>query len=245
MKIDIILTPHDQYNIARVDSRKNAVVIDILRASSTIVSALEAGAEKIFCAQSLEEAFNKKEELVKIMPVEKVLLGGERKGLKVEGFQMGNSPREYMPQTVKGRTLVISSTNGTRAIRNSSQAGRIIVGSFLNARAAADFLLQDNKNIIFYLAGRENDFSYEDAAGAGAIIFCVLSELPGVELSDSSRMCFQLFKNHKEDLLDMLRATFHGNYLVTLGLEKDLEFCSRFDVSTTVPIVDRQGWIIP
>jgi len=219
------------------------VVIDVLRVCSTIVTALDAGAEKIYPTLTVDEAFLKARQLESAG--EEVLLCGEREGIRVEGFHMGNSPREYSRKTVEGRTLVISSTNGTGAMKRSSNARRVLVGSFLNGQAVAEVLADQNQNTVFYLSGREMDFSYEDAAGAGLIIHGITKILPACQMSDSALMCRDLYLGCRHDIAGMFRRTFHGRYLESLGFGDDLDFCARTGVSPRVPEINPDGFIHP
>ena len=142
-----------------------AVVVDVLRASSTIVAALAAGAHAIYPVVSTEEAIK----LATSLGREDALLAGERRGLKVEGFDLGNSPREFTPETVGGKRVVMSTTNGTRALVAVAGAERVLVASFLNLSAVAA-ACADAERLAVVCAGREGRFSIDDAVCAGMLL---------------------------------------------------------------------------
>jgi len=243
MLIETILVPGDSRNQVIIGNECLAVVIDVLRVCSTIVSALDSGADRIYTAGTIEEAFAIKEGLLRSDKLPgQVILGGERQGVKVEGFDLGNSPREYTSEVVEGKTLILSSTNGTRAVKYSLGAAVVSVSCFLNAESCAWFIQKNNRDVVFYLSGREGEFSYEDAAGAGAVIFYLLEsqKKDTLILSDSSRMCLNLFKIHRENLEGMCRGTKHGKYLISLGFGDDITYCARLNKTRTVPVLENE-----
>jgi 2-phosphosulfolactate phosphatase len=270
MHIDVITTPLDQNNDEKITNDKLIVVIDILRVSSTIITAVEAGAQRIYPTLTVAEAFERKENLIEqgIEP-STILLAGERRGLKVEGFDLGNSPLEYSPDIVKNKILVLSSTNGTKAMSRSLKANCVVVGAFLNGSAAAEFINTKDMDIVFYLSGTRGNFSYEDSAGAGFIIDRLLNLRTDkseadvskndlitdahseealfsgdrIHLSDSARMCRDLYNIHMENLPDLLHNVNHGRYLESEGFGKDLDYCARIDVSKLIPIICKDGYI--
>jgi 2-phosphosulfolactate phosphatase len=243
MKIDVITVPGDCRNGSKLGADVVAVVIDVLRVSTTIVTALAAGADRIFPALTVQEAFDKKESLEKSGTCPGgVLLCGERGGLRVEGFNLGNSPREFTPAVVAGKTLVISSTNGTKAMRMSAGAGITAVGCIVNAARTARFILDEGRNAVFYLSGREEEFSYEDAAGAGLIISRILQERD-CSLADSALMCLDLYGLHRHDLPGMMHRTYHGRYLSSIGMGEDLPLCAAADSFDLLPQLGEDGFI--
>ena len=122
---------------------------------------------------------------------------------------------------------MMSSTNGTGAMKRSAGAAKVLVGSILNGQAVSDWLIVEGGDVVFYLSGREGDFSYEDAAGAGFIINGVMAGRQDTELTDSALMCLDLYRGLKEDLAGMFRRTYHGRYLESIGFGQDLDFCAR------------------
>lgn len=241
--IDAVVVPEDKRNHKKIREGINIVVIDVLRVCTTIVNALANGAERIYPALTVKEAFEKKKSLISQGTApEDIILGGERKGIKIKGFDLGNSPREYKKEQVKGKTLILSSTNGTKAMKRSAPADRILIGSIRNAAAVAGFLIKDNKDTLFYLSGRQGDFSFEDAAGAGIIIELFSKRTP-VELSDASSMCLALYDKHRANLLRMFRQTVHGRFLESIGFMEDLIFSAKASCSNILPHMCKDGFI--
>lgn len=222
------------FSVAEVDGaelqERTVVVIDVLRATSTIVQALASGAKAIYPVGGVEEAAR----LASTLGREDTLLCGERRGLKIEGFHLGNSPAEFTPERVAGQRLVMSTTNGTRAFQAAQPAGRILVGSLLNlgavARAAADA-----QGLVVLCAGREGRFSLEDALCAGLLLDRIEAERgEEPQLDDAARATRLLASSVRPDPA-FLRTVAGGESLVAIGLEDDLEHCARLDVHDIVP----------
>lgn len=244
MFADVILTQEDTLNEGRITQERIVVIIDVLRVSSTIVTALANGAEKILPLLHVQDVFTGKEQLIsKGIPPDKILMGGERMGMKVRGFDLGNSPLEYSPQRVNGKTLIISSTNGTKAITRSKNAVEIIVGSFLNADASGEYLAGKNQDTVFYLSGKEGRFSLEDAVGAGMIIDSLGEKCESLNLSDSALMCLYLYEKFKADPFHVFLQGEHGKYLDSIGLMEDLRYCAKANIINKVPTVCNDGFV--
>ena len=159
------------------------------------------------------------------------LIGGERGGMKVDGFDLGNSPREYIQAIVSDRQVVLTTTNGTRTLQACRAAERVLVGSFLNLRATVDRLAQVEGELVLACSGREGGFCTEDTVFAGA---CVAA-LGKVQLTDAAETAKILYQTHSEDLLGMLRNCYHGQSLANIGLGEDLEFCAQMNLVDVVP----------
>lgn len=204
-----------------------AVVLDVLRASSTMITALANGARAIVLAATPGEA---REHAAKL-PVGSFVLGGERHGIRLEGFNFGNSPREYSRENVNGKSVVFTTTNGTEALRACAREGAasIWVGSLLNVGAIARALTESGTDGVLVGAGTEGTQGTDDAYGAGAIIAAVL-ELEAWELDDSATLALNHFHARRADgsvlsALDVLSASQGGRNLVRIGLGSDLEDC--------------------
>ncbi len=229
MKIDCKLIPTP---IPR--EQKDAVfgVIDVLRATSTIVTAFMNGCQSIIPVARTEEAFD-----LARGPMAGALIGGEREGRAVEGFDLGNSPREYAPLRVQGQTIVLTTTNGTRTFRDLPEAATGIVASFLNLSAVARYCLRNQRDVVFVLSGRDRGFSLEDAVCAGGLVRTIWKRAGDrTELTDTARACCILYEHSRGNLVEMLRTTVHGRYLIEIGFEDDLEYCAQVDVTPIVPI---------
>jgi 2-phosphosulfolactate phosphatase len=211
------------------------VVIDVLRATTVIVHALTHGARAVVPAASIDEARS----LASRWPVGERLLGGERHGVTIEGFNLDNSPYSYTPDVVSGKTIVFTTTNGTRAMRWASQADEILVGAFTNLTAISRHLLRETRPVHLLCAGTDQRLSAEDLLLAGGI-------------ADRLQDCFQIhcesqifqefYQQHgvqAVERLHTLRASAGGRNLVELGFDRDIERASQVDLSTLVPRLDR------
>lgn len=214
---------------------KHVVVVDVLRASSTIVHAFENGIERIIPVAEVEDA-------TRLMPTldrKKTLLGGEREGVKIEGFDLGNSPLEYAGKQVRGKTLIFSTSNGTVAIAQSAPARELLIGCFLNLGAVATHLISSRaKNVVVLCAGRLGHLSLEDFVCGGYLIERIVSgSRAKTELNDGAVAAGRL-AGCFEEVGEVVRSCAHGRRLAELGFEADLDFCSRIDKYATVPIVE-------
>jgi len=212
----------------------HVVVIDVLRASSTIVHACENGVERIIPVAEVEDATR----LLSTLERKKTLLCGEREGLRIEGFDLGNSPLEYASKAVKGKTLILSTSNGTVAMTASAAAKEIMVGCFLNLGHVVSHILSARpKRLALLCAGNLGQFALEDFVCGGHFV---------KRLEDSSRaritmndgaVAARTLAAAMPDVGEVVRNSSHGQRLAELGFEADLEFCSRIDKYGTVPIV--------
>jgi 2-phosphosulfolactate phosphatase len=176
MKIETILTPAELPALAQRDLRATAcVVFDVLRATSTFVTALHHGAQAIIPVSEIAEALAIKKSQSAIRNPQFVLLGGERNGVRISSngndFDLGNSPREYTPEKVRGKTIVSTTTNGTRALRACVGAKTVLAASFLNLTATAEFLWRNNfETVLLVCAGTGENQADEDIIAAGALV---------------------------------------------------------------------------
>lgn len=228
MKIDVFFSPAEVDESA-VEGRV-AVVIDVIRATSTMVEALANGAKVIFPTVSTEDAVK----LASSLGRGDTLLCGERKGLKVEGFDLGNSPGEYGPEVVKGKQLVMTTTNGTRAFLAVEDADRVLAASFLNLSAVRG-ALQDQPDLVIACAGKEDRFSLDDALCAGKLISEIMPDDGAAPvLNDGARVALELASVFSVDV-DFLKSTAAGAALTEIGLDRDLEICASRDRHSLVP----------
>lgn len=228
MEIDVYFTP-GEVDIARVQER-TVVVIDIVRFTTTLVEALAAGARGVYPAPSTEEAIRMAQSLGR----EDTLLCGERKAVKVEGFDLGNSPREFTPERVGDKRLVMSTTNGTRAFVAVQGAERVLAGAFTNLSAVAGSVRSADR-LALVCAGRQDVFSLDDAVCAGRIVDEIVGENRGdCELNDGARASLTLAGRVTVDA-SFLRSTAAGRALEAVGLEDDLAVCAEVDRHGIVP----------
>lgn len=204
-----------------------AVVVDVLRATSSIVEALANGARSVLPVASIEAAVR----LAQNVGRDQVLLCGERRGLPIEGFDLGNSPREFTPERVAGKTLIMTTTNGTPALLATTAARTTLVASFLNLSAVVEEMAGTGLPATVVCAGRERRFSLDDAVCAGAIV--LRSESDG--LPDTARAAALLARARSDDLAALFAETAAGRQLIEAGLGEDLEFCAQLDRHRVVP----------
>ena len=225
MYIDLITTG-DQVTIDYVKNT-TAVVVDVLRATSVIITALKNGAKSVVPVISVEEALNTRKKL------ENVILGGERKARKIEGFDLSNSPEEYSHTAVHDKNVIITTTNGTKAITKSSAASHVYIGGFLNAKAVAKRAHQERDNVVFVNAGTGGKFSMDDFIASGAMIKEMV-ELGDCDLSDLAQTALMIYENY-QDIYSYIEKANHYQVLVELGLEEDIRYCIQKDVFDLVP----------
>ena len=230
MRIDIQLLPFppSPENLPQ----KTVVVIDVLRATSVIVHALSHGAIEVVPVTTVEEATR----LFKTFPPGSTLLGGERGSRRIQGFDFGNSPAEYSSEKVRGKRLVLTTTNGTKAFHSVAAAEGVLVGSFLNGTATAERSLQLGRDILIFPSGDEGDFSLEDVVCGGMLIDLISKKSHDpIGLTDASWSARFLYQRFEGNLLEALRLSTHGKALDALGLGEDVLYCARTDVTNLVP----------
>ncbi len=207
---------------------KTAVVIDVLRASSVIITALMNGARAVVPVTSVDKAV----ELYKASG-QTALLGGEQNAIIIEGFHLGNSPLHYTKEKVKDREIILKTTNGTLAIKESSQAARLLVAGFLNLDAVADVLLRKGGDIIIVCSGTAGNFSMDDGLCAGMLIERLASHTQ--TNCDDLGLTLRQFAAGQGSIREKLNHCMHLNYLLSLGYADDISYCLQANSSTLVP----------
>ena len=231
MRVEVAFTPAELPKGGAAG--RTVVVIDVLRATSTIVQALVSGARRVIPVASVEEAVRKAEELGRA----DVRLCGERDVLPIRGFDLGNSPEDFTPERVSGYTLVMSTTNGTRALLAATGCEQCLVGALLNAVAVAGRLAAEGRDAVLLCAGREGRFAYEDAYCAGVLLRALRQTQPGVSIDDAGRAALRL-AGRAADPLGALQRTAAARRIKEQGLARDVPFCARIDVYDVVPGFD-------
>jgi 2-phosphosulfolactate phosphatase len=230
MKVDLFVIPQEITEDKMKD--RTVVVIDVLRASTTICRALKSGAKEIIPMDSPASAI----ELAASLSSDNVLLCGEREGVIIEGFDLGNSPSEYVPDRVKGRTLIFSSTNGSRTIVRSRSASDSIVGGFVNIQVVHDYLSGSLDDLVILCAGKWLQFAMEDCVAGGLLIEKLLESRENVELNDGANTARILYQHFNDSILEMVKSSSHGRYLESIGMGKDLSLCARLN---SIPVLPR------
>ena len=214
-------------------SHQTVVVIDVLRVTSVIVHAMSQGAMEIFPVKTVEEAFQK----AKTFPRNMTLLGGERESQKIEGFDLGNSPREYIAGNVRGKRLILTSTNGTKAFHSVASAAEVLVGSFFNISATAERSLKPDRDVLIFPSGDEKNFSLEDTVCGGMLINRIIRMgKKSITLTDASYSAHILYQRFEANLVEAFRISRHGKELIDRGHEEDLPYCAQIDITNIVPI---------
>ncbi|MCI0380937.1 MAG: 2-phosphosulfolactate phosphatase [Gemmataceae bacterium] len=210
-----------------------AVVIDVLRASTTIVHALAAGCVAVRPCLEVEEA------RALVGPANKTLLAGERAGKPVPGFDLGNSPQEFTAARCKNATLVFTTTNGTRAFLKAAAADRLLVGAFVNFSAVCEQILHDARPLHIVCAGQHGQPALEDTLLAGALVD-FLCDTAEVALNDSARLAWDSFENHGRFLREALELSEAGRHLKSLGYRDDILAAAQVDKFALVPELRRE-----
>lgn len=215
----------------------DVVIIDVLRATSTLSWAFEQGLGEAIPCVHVEDAFAEADRLGR----QRTILGGERGGVPIEGFDLGNSPQDYYRDRVEGRTLVFTSSNGTRALERFSLSRQVLLGAFLNLNALLAFLSERGFPVHLACAGTDGEVSGEDVLFAGAVA-CGLENLHGsLEPCDSTLLAMDFFRSNSQNASSFL-ATLHnslgGRNLRRLGLQHDVDFVGQWDLTDVVPRFD-------
>ena len=216
---------------------KNIIIIDVLRSSTTVTAALNNGAREIIPVSSIESAVKISGSLFG----EVTLRGGERNGKMIDGFNLGNSPREYTFSTVNGKSIIFCTTNGSVAMHKSRYARHLAIASFVNVSVVVEYMKEVNQDFLIICSGRAStlsSFSLEDAVCAGMIIQKLQDDSSReVELSDSARASYALFRSFGRTLPKMLKTSDHGQYLAEIGFGEDLKICGAIDSIPVLPIL--------
>jgi 2-phosphosulfolactate phosphatase len=237
--IEVIFSPPEIDLLpAREDlSGAVAVVFDVLRATSTMITALSNGAAGIWPVRTIEEAWALKAQRPH------ALLGGERHGERIEGFDLGNSPLEY-GENVRSHEIISTTTNGTIALRAVERASSVLAASLLNNAAVASHLnARPSRNVLIVCAGTFRDAALEDIVAAGMLV----SLLPGRELADSAEVALALYRQEQHDIAGTLRRARNGRALAAKGRGAEVEWCaqcSRFPLVAEMSggLVHRTAW---
>lgn len=206
------------------------VVIDVLRATSAICAAFDNGVKELIPVSTIEEAREYQKQ--------GYLVGAERKGQIVEGFDFGNSPYSYMKDEVKGQTVVLSTTNGTKSINIAKDAGKVVIGSLSNLSTLNKWLEEQNKNILCLCSGWQNKFNLEDTICAGAILDHLLATGNFHSEEDSSIAAKYLYLSAKDNILGYLKASSHRRRLRNLNLNEDIKYCLTPNTTEVIPILE-------
>ncbi len=228
-KVEVCFTPN-LYPL-HMDNSEIVVVIDVLRATSAICTAFHYGVKKIIPVSTIEEAIEYRQK--------GFLVAAERKGQVVSGFKFGNSPYSYMKDDIKGKTIVLTTTNGTKAFHTAQKAKNVVIGSLLNLDALCDYLLEENKNVLLLGSGWKNKFCLEDTICAGAIVEQLLSSGNFISDHDSSIAAKFLYLSARDNYFGYLRASSHRRRLRDLNLNEDIKYCLTPNQTSVIPVREK------
>lgn len=238
MRIDVLF---GAASVTQADVAGRIVaVIDVLRASTSIATALSNGARSVVPFESSEEVITRSKSFARA----DVRLAGERRMRPISGFDLGNSPLEFTREAVEGRTILLSTTNGTPALLAAQGARDVVVACYVNQAAVLSFLRAGARagvDVALICAGRERQFALEDAACAGRFVRGIARRMTDVTLNDAAQMCALIDRRYGADIAQIFADAEHGRALVGAGYGDDLVACSAIDAHPVVPVyLDRQ-----
>jgi len=233
--LEVLFTPAEFERLPQRDLKQTVcVVFDILRATSSMITALASGAEAIQPVGEIQEALAVRQRRAD------VLLAGERNGLRIRAdlangveFDFGNSPREFSPQAVRGRTIVMTTPNGTRALRSCLRAKKVLVGSFLGLQAVTDWILRERpERLLLVCSGTHDEAAYEDTLAAGALCDLIWPRYETGPIADSAVIARDAYQCVAADLLKAIRRARNGRRLLSIPeLAADVPFCLQRDTT--------------
>lgn len=228
VKVDACFSPQ-LYPVYK-DTESIVVIIDVLRATSAICTAFHHGAEKIIPVATVEEAQKYKDS--------GMLAGAERDAMKIDGFDFGNSPFDYMGPDIEGKTIALTTTNGTQAIEVSRDAYKVVVGAFTNITALCDWLIAQNRDVLLLCSGWKNRFNLEDSLFAGAVTHELVKRNPKILLGDGCLALKYLFQIAEKTPARFLAKASHKQRLWKLGLKDDIRYCLQTDMTDVIPVLE-------
>ena len=229
MVVDVCFTPVLYPKYHRADSI--VVIVDVFRATSTLIAAFENGARSVRPVATMEEA--------ELWKSKGFLVGAERNTRRCAFADFGNSPFDYRPELVNGKDIVFTTTNGTKAIHYAKSAHRIVTGAFVNLQAVADDCIRENRDIVVLCAGWEDKINMEDTLFGGA--FVELLQLHGFQpAGDAALIALALWQKWKPNLPDYVKQTEHYERMKVNGLEEDVPYCLTLNLSKLVPVYSKK-----
>ncbi|WP_440110554.1 2-phosphosulfolactate phosphatase [Paenibacillus sp. QZ-Y1] len=236
MRVDVVGNVNE---VRRMDiAGRSVVVIDVLRTTSTIVTALANDAANVIAVETVPQA--------KQFNVKDAIRGGERFDKKITGFEAGNSPYEYMTPSIAGKTIILTTTDGTRALIKASQARHVLAGSFLNVQAVAAVLCELRRDVLLLCAGNQDEFALEDGLCAGCIIEELYRQSPfPIRLNDLGLVLHQAASHCGDRLPDLIRVSAGGRRLEKLGRIHDVTYCTQLNLLDCVPEMGEGNRIQP
>jgi 2-phosphosulfolactate phosphatase len=233
--LQVCLTPQlfDLY----ADHKSIVIVVDVFRATSSMCIAFEKGIKKLIPVSTVEEALEYRNH------AQDYILVAERNGKPVKSFDFGNSPQVYLDMDVVGKTVVMTTTNGTKSINIAKDGHEVAIGSFLNLGAIAQWLIKQDKDVIIFCAGWKNKFNLEDTLFSGALSKELISSGLYSESCDAAQASVVLWDKAKDDLFGFLEDSSHRKRLAKLNIISDIHFCLQLNQTSKIPIL-REGVLV-
>jgi 2-phosphosulfolactate phosphatase len=222
-------------------SGKTLVVIDVLRASTTICQSLKSGARAVIPVESSGEAA----ELRAKIGIKETVLGGERKGIKIENFDLGNSPLEYTEEAVKGKIIILTTSNGTRAYSKANLSSLILTSGLVNISTISRKVAETGNDLVILCAGEEGDFSIEDTLCGGMLLHKLMIDARiDLKLNDAASLALLLYRTNRQILKQAIARGEHGRYLTEIGFAADVEMASIPDSIPVLPVLKERRIVL-
>jgi len=228
MKVDIIISA-EHITENKIED-KIVVVIDMFRATSVIVTALSNGCKEVIPYLTVEETL----EYAKKLNRKDYILGGERRAVKIDGFDLSNSPLEYTEDIIKDKTVLMTTTNGTKTLTKSTLAKRILIAAMINAKAVAKKLIDINEDVVIINAGTNGNFSMDDYICSGYIINEMLTVNKNLDLTDIGKTANIIYEKNP-DIISYVKEAGHYSVMKSLKLDDDIEYCTKKNIMDIVP----------
>lgn len=232
-RVEVCFSP-EEFDLYKQEY-ESVVVIDVLRATSAICTAFHHGVEAVIPVRNVAEAEEYRDR--------GYIVGAERNGKVVEGFKFGNSPFDYMGEAMKGQTVVLTTTNGTKAIHKAAKTHRVYIASFLNLDAIIGFFKKSPQDVLLLASGWQGKFNLEDSICAGAIAEALLESGQYESDEDSTIAALFLFKRAKDNYWGFLKASSHRRRLRNLNLNRDIKYCLTPNQTDVIPVY-REGKLV-
>lgn len=228
MNIDIIISG-DDIKESKIEN-KIVIVIDMFRATSVIVTALNNGCTEVIPFLTIEETLKKAEEIKR----ENCILGGERKTVKIEGFDVSNSPLEYTKELVNKKSILMTTTNGTKTLTRCLKANKIFIAAMINGKAVAEKLFEIGEDIVIINSGTDGHFSMDDFICSGYIINEIMKKTSKLYLTDIAKTAHKIYKSN-EDIISYVKDAMHYSIMKSLELDRDIAYCTKKSIIDIVP----------
>ncbi len=232
MNIELYLTavPFTEANI----EDKTVVVIDVLRSSTSVCAALLAGARGVIPTDGPGEAGEMRLKL----GADNTILAGERNGVRIDNFELGNSPSEFTEESVGGKFVIMTTTNGTSIFKKTAKAELVLSGGLVNASKVVEKIAQSDKDLVIACSGQQGNFSIEDTLCGGLLIDLLTTQYQKTQkMNDAATIALQLYQNNVNNLRETIEKGEHGQYLASIGFKNDVSTATLIDSMPVRPVL--------